>query len=54
MRCKYKIVTSDSAGTTFSEVPVFNLRYVVKYADNQYYVGNSYLFLETKSSRQIK
>ena len=43
-RVKYDRVTSDSARTNFSEVPVLNLRYIVKYADNQYYLGNSFLF----------
>ena len=38
-RWKYKIVTSDSTRTTFSEVPVLNLRYLVKYADQQYNLG---------------
>ena len=49
MRCKYKIVTSDSARTTFSEVPVLNLSYVVKYADKQYYLGKLFLLYILKN-----
>ena len=49
MRCKYNIVTSDSVRTTFSEVPVLDLRYVVKYADKQYYLGKLFLLYVSKT-----
>ena len=48
-RWKYKIVTSDSARTTFSDVPILNLRYVVKYADNQYYLRKLFLLYVSKT-----
>ena len=46
---------SGTAQTTFSEVPVLNLCYVVKYADNQCYLGKLFLFyIENPTSNLIK